>query len=156
MAYLGRFGSHSVTRGRLRTLFRYSPHHLLNHVWLYTIDLLSSSCVNLRQGRIVFKNFNFTILVRGHPWCERTAHNFETRNNPSISITRVPHPSPPYPPIRTTRSIEMDEPPILDPPSHFGSGGDFEHLLDYGSIRYYLHLCYNDDEHNWAENDALN
>ena len=51
--------------------------------------------------------------------------------------------------------IEIDEPAILDLWSRFGNGGDFKHLLDYGSIRYHLLLCYNDDDHNCAENNAL-
>lgn len=50
----------------------------------------------------------------------------------------------------------MDEPLILDLRSHLGNSGDFEHLLDYGSIRYHLLLSYNDDVHNCAENNALN
>jgi len=49
----------------------------------------------------------------------------------------------------------MDEPAILDLRSRFRNGGDFEHLLEYGNIHYHLLLCYNDDDPNCAENNAL-
>ena len=49
----------------------------------------------------------------------------------------------------------MPEPQVRDLLSNFGSEGDFEHLLDYGAIRYHLLLSYNVNR-DCPENNALN
>ena len=67
-------------------------------------------------------------------------------------------PSPlPLPPNLFTREMETSEPRVDDIHTEFGDKpSDFQHLVDYGDVRYHLLLQFNEVEDACAENTALN